>query len=282
MVGIRNGVNGWKHNPELLFSHSLQQADWAQGPGREILQECLAKSPMFFGWGEVEGFFSSLSQDGAPLKYEDLVAAGNQRLAGSGNLAHPQVLPAFGAALRGLREASFTVNFLRQEGAVDGGKAFSGINAALLGLLLISAVALGVSYPIKDEIRLRQLQKENQKLAPAVEAVRREETELQKARKEVSFFADFDQRKGEVLRVLDELSKTVPTSAYLSNLRYRSRNLEIQGSAENASALIPVLERSPLFENVGFNAPSNRGRDNRETFSLKADIEKPKEKPTKP
>jgi hypothetical protein len=40
--------------------------------------------------------------------------------------------------------------------------------------------------------------------------------------------------------------------------------------------LIPLLERSALFENVGFNAPSNRGRDNRETFSLKADVEKPK------
>ena len=77
---------------------------------------------------------------------------------------------------------------------------------------------------------------------------------------------------------MDELSKTVPTNAYLSNLRYRSGNVEIQGSAENASALIPILERSPLFENVGFNAPSNRGRDNRETFSLKADIEKAKEK----
>src|SRR4029450_9263345 len=84
-------------------------------------------------------------------------------------------------------------------------------------------------------------------------------------------------RKGEVFRVLDELSKTVPTNAYLSNLRYRGGSLEIQGSAENASALIPVLERSPLFENVGFNAPSNRGRDNRETFSLKADLEKQKE-----
>jgi hypothetical protein len=50
----------------------------------------------------------------------------------------------------------------------------------------------------------------------------------------------------------------------------------LQGNAENASALIPVLERSPVFENVGFNAPSNRGRDNRETFSLKADLEKSK------
>jgi hypothetical protein len=57
--------------------------------------------------------------------------------------------------------------------------------------------------------------------------------------------------------------------------------LEIQGNAENASALIPLLERSALFENVGFNAPSNRGRDNRETFSLKAELEKSKEKTTK-
>jgi hypothetical protein len=38
--------------------------------------------------------------------------------------------------------------------------------------------------------------------------------------------------------------------------------------------LIPLLERSPVFENVAFIAPSNRGRDNRETFSLKAEVEK--------
>jgi len=158
----------------------------------------------------------------------------------------------------------------------------SGINAVLMGLLLICAVAWGASYPTKDEIRLRQVQRENKKLEVAVEALRREEGQLERARKAASFLADFDQRKGDVLRILDELSKTVPTNAYLSNLRYRSGNLEIQGSAENASGLIPVLERSPLFENVGFNAPSNRGRDNRETFSLKADVERPKEKASKP
>jgi general secretion pathway protein L len=151
-----------------------------------------------------------------------------------------------------------------------------------MGLLLISAIAWGASYPVKDEIRLRQVQNENKKLESAVEALRGEESQLERVRKEASFLSDFDQRKGEVLRILDELSKTVPTNAYLSNLRYRSGSLEIQGSAENASGLIPVLERSPLFENVGFNAPSNRGRDNRETFSLKADIEKLREKANKP
>jgi general secretion pathway protein L len=281
MVGVR-ALKGLKRNAELLFSHSLSQTDWSHGAGKDILQECLAGSPKLFGWGEVDAFLHSVSTNGE-LKYEDLVASGNQRLAGNGNIAHPHVLPAFGAALRGLREASFTVNFLRQPGTVEGGgKMLSGINAVLMGLLLICAVAWGASYPTKDEIRLRQVQRENKKLEVAVEALRREEGQLERARKEASFLADFDQRKGDVLRILDELSKTVPTNAYLSNLRYRSGNLEIQGSAENASGLIPVLERSPLFENVGFNAPSNRGRDNRETFSLKADVEKPKEKASKP
>ena len=41
----------------------------------------------------------------------------------------------------------------------------------------------------------------------------------------------------DVLRVLDELSKMVPNSAHLSNLRYRPGVLELQGNAENASAL---------------------------------------------
>jgi general secretion pathway protein L len=140
----------------------------------------------------------------------------------------------------------------------------------------------GVTFPIRDELRLRQLQAENQKLAPAVEALRREEEQYERLRKEASFLASLNERRGEVLRVMEDLSRTVPNSAYLSNLRYRGGVLEIQGNAENASALIPVLERSPIFQNVGFNAPSNRGRDNRETFSLKADIEKPKGNPPGP
>jgi general secretion pathway protein L len=179
--------------------------------------------------------------------------------------------------LRGVREASLGANFLRHE-SNDWEKRgpLSLLNAVLLGVLSIALLAWAVSFPIKDEIRLRQLQKQNQKLEPAITGLRQQETQLEQLRKEATLLTDLDQRRGEILRVLDELSKIVPGTAYFSNLRYRAGLLEVQGNAENASALIPVLERSPVFENVGFNAPSNRGRDNRETFSLKADLEKAK------
>jgi len=83
------------------------------------------------------------------------------------------------------------------------------------------------------------------------------------------------ERKGEILRALDELSRIVPSSSFLSNLRYREGSVELRGSAENASNLVPILERSPLFKEVESNAPSTRRRDGRETFSIKAVLEQP-------
>jgi Tfp pilus assembly protein PilN len=280
VIGIQSKLNGWNPSHDLLYSHRFPPSDWAQGAGRETLRECLNGAAKHFNWGELRESFRSVG--GKALAYEDLVEIGNQRLESSEPISHASVLPAIGAALRGVREAHFTANFLRhEERDARGSKALSIVNAFLVCLLVLGLIGWGVSYPIKDELRLRQLQKENQKLAPSVEALRREDAELQKVRKEVAFLSNLDQRRGEVLRVLDELSRVVPTNAYFSNFRYRSGVLEIQGNAENASALIPLLERSALFENVGFNAPSNRGRDNRETFSLKAELEKSRAKPTK-
>lgn len=277
MVGVEAQSNGWHPGAQLLFSHSLPNAEWAHGAGKELLLECSRQVPALFRCGDLASLNGLAAERLAAA--EDIVKLGNPRLKGF-NPGEPNVIPAIGTALRGVREASLKSNFLRHENGTEvGGKALSLLNGVLLSLLVIALIAWGVSYPIKDELRLRQLQGENRKLAPGVEALRREEDQLERLRKEANFISGLEQRRGEVLRVIDELSKTIPNSAYLSNLRYRAGVLEIQGNAENASTLIPLLERSAVFENVGFNAPSNRGRDNRETFSLKADIEKPKAAP---
>ena len=276
VVGVEAKANGWQPSAELLFSHRVPGAEWALGAGQELLLECFRQVPRVFRCGDLEALNGTA--DAWFAEAEDIAALGNGRLRGFAARGGPEVIPAIGTALRGVREAPLRTNFLRHEnGDGDGGNNLSFLNAVLASLLLLVVIAWGASFPIKDEIRLRQLESENRKLAPAVEALRREDEQFERLRKEASFLADINQRRGEVLRVMDELSKAVPNGAYLSNLRYRGGVLEIQGSAENASALIPVLERSPIFHNVAFNAPSNRGRDNRETFSLKAEIEKPKE-----
>ena len=280
IIGLNVRDNSWGQEQEILYSYLLPQTEWIQGPGRAIFQSLPHDTTKFFGWGYISDLLSSWGAES--LQFEDLLSLGKEKLAGDRGLAHSFYLPAMGAALRGLREASFSVNLLpgaREQAPV---RTLSWLNTCLTVLLLIGLIIWGGSYPIKDEIRLRQLQKENQKIAPAVEALRKEENELNRLRKEISFLSGPKARKGEIFRVMDELSRIVPNNAYLSNLRYREGNLELQGSAENASNLVPLLERSPVFKNVGFTAPSNRGRDNRETFSLKAELEQAEEKQTKP
>ncbi len=280
LVGVQNRNGGWRSTPELLFSYWLPEANLAPGARRELLQQCVKTVTKLFSWGAAGDAVVSAKGDQPPG--EDLMAAGNQKLGGGLQIEDAAALPAVGAALRGLRETSFAGNVLLEE-VKDGHRAgvLSYVNAALAGFLVLGLCAWAATYPIKDELRLRQLQAEMEKIEPTVAALRREEEALNKARIEQQFFAALDQRRGEVLRVLDELTKVVPPSAYLSNLRYRAGTVEVQGSAENASGLIPLLERSALFENVGFNAPSNRGRDNRETFSLKAELEQSKVKSEK-
>lgn len=280
IIGVGPGANGWSQKPEILFTYWLPQTDWVHGPRREIFHRSLGASAKVFGWGYIQDFLLSVEEES--LQFDDLVAVGKARLGTERGLSNSFFLPAIGAALRGVRESTFSVNLLPGDGDRQQGRAFSWLNASLAFVLLVGLIVWGGSYPVKDEIRLRQLQKENQKLAPSVEALRREDEELSRLREEMSVIAGLRRRRGEILLVLDELSRIVPSNAYLSYLRFRDRTVEIQGSAENTSNLVPLLERSALFKNVGFNAPSNRGRDNRETFSLKAELEQADGKTTKP
>ena len=296
IIGLQGRADIWGQKAEILFSHWLPQADWVRGPGAELFHKFLSQSPRLFGWGYLQDLL--LAVQGDKLQLEELLALGKkgwgaddgfdppsinsgpEPVEGSSaeGISHALFVPAFGTALRGLREAAFSVNLLPGASPEGPGRLFSRLNVLLAVLLLIGLIVWGGSYPLRDEIRLRRMQQEIEKFAPSVEALRQEEDRLRALTKELAFLSEVRGRRAEVLLVLDELSRVVPPTAYLSNLRYRGENVELQGSAENASNLVPLLERSPAFKNVGFNAPSNRGRDNRETFSLKAEMERPQQK----
>ena len=272
MIGLDRSTDGWKRQrAEMLFAYSLPAADWARLPSRELVHDWHLENAKFFTLGSNGEMLSSFIGELGPVT--DLAAQGGEKLNGEFRVGNDMLLPALGAALRGLREARFSVNLLPQPVRQVEKRGLSGLNLFFVVFLLLALAAWGGSYPLKDEIRLRQLQTENRKFAPAVEALQREDEELTRANKELTLLLSLRNRRGEVLQILDELSRVVPDTAYLSNFRYRDGGIELQGNAENTSNLVPILERSPVFKNVGFNAPSNRGRDNRETFSLKAEME---------
>ncbi len=271
------GLNTSKDYPgngtRLLFAHWLPREEWVQGPARELFQGFLRESPRFFGWGETNSNFFS-KEDESP-QMEDLLEIGRERVGSGRWISNPSYVPAIGAALRGLREARLQVNLLpKASNGREEGNA-SRLNTILGVFLIVGLIIWGGSYLVKDEIILRKIHNETQRLKPAIEIIIQKEGEIKRLGREISFLSGLNGQRGGILQVLDELSNVVPNSAYLSTLRYQNGAVELQGNAEKASDLVPLLERSALFKNLGFNAPSSRGQDNRETFSLKAEAERP-------
>jgi general secretion pathway protein L len=51
------------------------------------------------------------------------------------------------------------------------------------------------------------------------------------------------------------LTQRLPQTAWIWQLKYTGKEIEIQGFADSASDLIPLLDKSPLFEKVEFSSP---------------------------
>lgn len=182
LIGVQNRSNGWKQTPEILFSHLVHRNGGWDAAAQDLLRGCLREAGHVYTWGADQEILQIASDEATPP--EDLVDTGNCRLGGRNEIAHPSVIPALGAALRGAREASFDGNLLHSETKNSQKRgALAYINAALAAVVLMAAVAWLLVYPLKDELRVRQLQRENRKLEPAVEALRRQEEQLQRAQR---------------------------------------------------------------------------------------------------
>ncbi|MGR3317097.1 MAG: PilN domain-containing protein [Candidatus Anammoxibacter sp.] len=73
------------------------------------------------------------------------------------------------------------------------------------------------------------------------------------------------------IKVLLELSEKLPKDAWVKELYIYRNSFEISGTAKSATDLIPTLENSLLFSNVGFTAVINTV-EGKETFRLKGQI----------
>jgi len=74
--------------------------------------------------------------------------------------------------------------------------------------------------------------------------------------------------------VLEALSRAIPDSAHLSELRLEGTALRIIGVADDAPALLAPLEQSGHLSDVRFFAPTTRGPDGRQfRFHIEARVE---------
>jgi len=74
--------------------------------------------------------------------------------------------------------------------------------------------------------------------------------------------------------VMEALSRALPESAYVTEIRLEKENLRIMGLADDAPGLLAPLERSEHMADVHFFAPTARGPDGKLfRFSIEARVE---------
>ena len=231
-----------------------------------------------YGLG-VETKSGSSSLDHPSLKY--IIPPPRHKIKTRRGESLPPAIYAVGVPLPGLIKTNYQLNLLAEEKKKKTHQVGKPLFIFLLSLsiLLILAWIWGSYQKIQDE--LQYLRAEVNKKKPEVTAVENLKKEREKILKEIAEFEKLSYLEARKIEILKELTQILPATVWVWNLKATGREIEISGFADSASDLIPLLDRSPLFEKVEFLAPVTKERDRRlgsdkekERFKIRMYLEK--------
>jgi len=168
------------------------------------------------------------------------------------NPIEPDMIPAYGLALRGIRKVPVETNLLPQELRRKASKVGLYMMYALAGLVLLGAFGWGTGHIVGQRAEIKRLNLELKTLAAEAEVVQKLKNDVLSLEARIKYLAEFKNRRGAVLEMLRELTERIPKSAWISNMTFSDKGIEIEGYADSASELIPLLDTSPMFKDVGF------------------------------
>jgi Tfp pilus assembly protein PilN len=216
----------------------------------------------WFVCGSVPTAFSDLLQGASPLPAPKLNLTKRNEAVGF-------EWPALAAAYAGLaRNTSSFINLLPpqerwqpQRGARPPVYAL-GATAALLALTLASHAWMErVLYGRALERALRRLEVPAQQL-------RRQNQETSSIETRAAVLEGVRAGNGQMLHLLDQLTKLLPGGTWLQQLQISGDSVEIYGNSDRAADLVPPLENSPYFTQVEFTSPITRYQ-NKEVFRIR-------------
>ena len=241
--------------------------------------DSLSKSTLFvYGLGADEGMLSSLKEANQikGVSYPPL----NRIEAGKELSKLYKIYGPLGVALKGLTKTRLDLNLLPFEMR----RRVRQIGKPLFIIFTSLALALSLTWGMGIYIRYRKeikvINTEMKKKKPAVEVVEKLQRQKEELRKELSEFEKIKSGEVSKIEMLRELTQLLPSTVWIWNLKYTGKEIEISGFADSASDLIPLLDKSPLFEKVEFLTPVTKERvvmgseaKEKERFKIKMRLE---------
>jgi general secretion pathway protein L len=182
----------------------------------------------------------------------------------------PSFLYPFGAALHAFADCKLVLNFIPPAERPKKSRRVLYVFITLAAAFcLISGAWLLTPY-IQSKQEYSLLQQAISELAGQVENVEKQRNQLKDLKRQMEPLAQT--KKKNVLMMLKELTMLLPEDSWITNLDMETDNIKIRGNSENANALIPILEKSPLFKEVTFLSPLFK-RDGKDVFQIQMRFE---------
>jgi general secretion pathway protein L len=149
----------------------------------------------------------------------------------------------------------------------------------LASIALALSLTWGAGVFIRYRSELNSINAEIKKIRPEVEAIEKLQKRKEELGKEISELREIEVGEVSMIEILQELTRLLPTTAWIWNFKCNGKEIEISGFGDSAANLIPLLNNSPFFEKVEFLAPVTKERimtgpevKEQERFKIKAKL----------
>jgi Tfp pilus assembly protein PilN len=141
---------------------------------------------------------------------------------------------------------------------------------ALAGVVVLLGLALWLRGPVQDWAYGRYLQQERQGLQPAIQELETLQQSNQETMAQLATLSGIRRSGAFPLDLLDELTRALPSDAWLQQLQYEGSAVSLSGTAQSASAVLQAVTASSYLEAAQFTAALTRTPEGKEVFRIGA------------
>ncbi len=176
--------------------------------------------------------------------------------------------PAVGAGIKGMGEPTVDINLLPEAFRKKPSRIGRYLFLVLTGITILALLALVGGHLVKQRMAINTIDARIAQLRGTVDAYDRLQERKQVLETRMDYLESVVGRRVSVLEVVAELTRTVPETAWVRDLKIDEKGVEIEGNAESASELIALIESSPLFSDAVFLSTITKERDGMEKFRI--------------
>ena len=225
-----------------------------------IREDSLPQSTLFvYGSGSEDALVTSLKNT-PPIR--EVVTPPLHRLEIPKEITTPgKIYASIGLPLRELTQTQFDFNLLPLEMRRKVRQIGKPLFLILTGIALLLGLIWGIGIYQRYDHARNAANADIKKRKPEVDAIEKLQKQKEGLGKDISEFEKIEAGEPSKVEILRELAQILPATVWIWNFKYTGKEIEISGFADSGSeSLIPLLDRSPLFEKVEFMTPITKER----------------------